>query len=183
MNYKTSKDYKRLYHLLYVEKQDVFGSSIMGFEFAQKNPETKVDPYYRRYECFRHNKYGEMNDVFGNPCFEKSLELFCSFCQKNDVDFIDPADYPVCVQKNAENETQNSLCRTDETQRRSVWHTPDEVPQIPAGKTRVRIVFISDDKGFRVLKSDSFRTFEWWHIETLENHMVKWMYFDDLEAL
>ena len=92
-------------------------------------------------------------------------------------------DYSGCVQPEPECRTQPALRPADGTQRRSVWHTPDEVPQIPAGKNRVRIVFISDDKGFRVLNSDSFCTFKWWHVETIENHMVKWMYFDDLEAL
>ena len=176
MNYKTSKDYKRLYALLYVEKQDVFGSSIMGFEFAQKNPETKDDPYYRRYECFRHNKYGEMNDVFGNPYFEKSLELFCSFCQEIDVDFIDPADYPVCVQQNAENQTQNSLCRADETQRRNVWHDHEDIPH--AFNNDVIAVTINGT-WFKMPVSD-LQAF----LSGSQRPMIrKWAFIKDLEAL
>ena len=180
MIYKTSKDYDRLYHLLYEAKQDVFGSSIMDLEDRERFAN---DPYFRKYECFRHNKAGEMTGVFGNDCFKNHPEQFRAFCRQADVDFIDPDDYSGCVQPEPDRRTQTALRPADGTQRRSVWHTPDEVPQIPAGKTRVRIVFISDDKGFRILNSDSFHTLKWWHIETIETHMVKWMYFDDLEAL
>ena len=176
MNYKTSKDYKRLYHLLYVEKQDVFGSSIMGFEFAQKNPETKVDPYYRRYECFRHNMHGEMTDVFGNPCFEQSLELFCSFCQKNDVDFIDPADYPVCVQPEPECRLQTALRLAYRTQRRSVWHDCEDIPE----DFNHDVIAVTINGTWARMPVCDLRAF----LSGLQHLMIRrWAYIDDLEAL
>ena len=114
--------------------------------------------------------------------FEKECCISCSRCHElrdEIAALLGPSD---CVQQKRDCQPQAALRLADETQRRSVWHAPDEVPQIPAGKPYVRLVFLCEDDGCRVLLCDRFYRFEIWKVN-VEIRVVKWMYFDDLEAL
>ena len=114
--------------------------------------------------------------------FEKECCIPCSRCHELRDEI---AELLACVRQNAENGTQNALCLADGTQRRSVWHPAEESPKVPDGEKYVRILFIVEHENgaVRIAESSRFYGFETWGLTWRENHMLKWAYLDELEAL
>lgn len=121
--------------------------------------------------------------------FEKECCIPCSRCHELRDEIralLERMDAPSgCVQPEPDRRTQTALCLADGTQRRSVWHPAEESPKVPDGEKYVRILFIVEHENgaVRIAESDRFYGFETWGLTWRENHMLKWAYLDELEAL
>ena len=114
--------------------------------------------------------------------FEKECCIPCSRCHelRDEISaLLERMDAPSgCVQPEPDRRTQTALRPADGTQRRSVWHTPDEVPHFIDVWTR--IAFVSDTyriESFRFYRADN------WQDTARERHIRKWAYGGELEAL
>ena len=69
----------------------------------------------------------------------------------------------------------------DETQRKSIWHSPEEIPEKSDG---VEIVYLQRTDGELCIDSLYFySSIEEWKPFVLRKGLEKWIYLDDLEAL
>ena len=169
MAYKTSKNYDRLIELLDKKKNVLVIVGTSSF-FAS------IDEWKGYYIGHSWLNHGIEFSLFAS----KSAEEFAAFCRERGLEFLEPDDCTGCVQPGSEGRTQTALRTAGRTQ---LWHDRMEEPRVPTGHHNVRIVLINEADGYRSLDTARFYPVDAWSLMVAERKIMKWAYFNELEAL
>jgi len=103
----------------------------------------------------------------------------CEHCSIREV--LEQISPEVCVTKNAESDTQNSLCFTDDTQKISVWHP---VKETPLDDRKIVVLKHADfDDRCMVMSSFWVTNSKRWKATADVLKVEKWAYQEKLEGL